>query len=374
MPETLDELFAAVSADVAARTSAPGAREAIAATRRRTAALAVAFVAAGVAGVLSITVHGGQPSHDRPAPAASTPPTEGLDVGDVPVWLDSAGLHRGDVVEQTAVRVRLLGGASGLTVVRTGALYIDVVGQQVWFHPWGGRPRVVGHGSRYGAVGDPEGDTAAWFEGSELVVYDTDRPGEVARVRTTPPADIGLGEHIKNWNAIMQVTSESVVWVTQGDRVLRLDIGSRQVTERRTGTQQDADGPRLMDVHDGTELLFAADPDGGELVVRAEGATASRFAGFEPRGRLSPDGRFVLAVTGDPHGTGFVEVATGERFTLPVESGAFYPWIGWSYGHTALVQVTDQGDEEPRLLSCDAERRRCEQLPSVSDEVLPPAT
>ena len=52
-----------------------------------------------------------------------------------------------------------------LALVRSGALYWDEM-SDVWFHPWGGGPRIVGHTSVAGPGGDPNSDTAAWFEAS----------------------------------------------------------------------------------------------------------------------------------------------------------------------------------------------------------------
>jgi hypothetical protein len=113
--------------------------------------------------------------------ADSTPepmePVPGIEVGDVPVWYDDAGLHRGDVVEQTPVELRELDGYAikdgVLALVRTGALYLDPATDDVWFHPWGGQPRIVGHNSSTGPSANPDGDVAAWFDGSRLVLYDT---------------------------------------------------------------------------------------------------------------------------------------------------------------------------------------------------------
>ena len=117
-----------------------------------------------------------------------SPGSPGLVVQDAAVWYNSdAGLHRDDVVEVTAVPLAdpTSDRGSHLSLVRTGALYLDPASDDVWFHPWGGEPRVVGSGSAAGPGGDPEGDLAAWFEGSELVVYDAFDGAEVARVTST---------------------------------------------------------------------------------------------------------------------------------------------------------------------------------------------
>ena len=42
---------------------------------------------------------------------------------------------------------------------------MDPAQHDVWYHPWGGEPRIVGNDSYAGPGGDPDGDVAAWFEG-----------------------------------------------------------------------------------------------------------------------------------------------------------------------------------------------------------------
>ena len=384
MPETLDDLFAAVSADVASRTSPPGAREAIASTRRRSA---LAVVAVGVVLVAALTTGllGGASSRDEPDPATSKPPpTRGLGIGRDTVWLDDAGLHRGLDVLQPAVRLGTGGRPTGLARVRAGALYLDAESGDVWLHPWRGEPRVVGHDSRFGAVGDPDGGTAAWFEGdrnawatdAELVVFDTVRLREVARVRTSGAVEVG-GEHLRNGNGILQVSAGSVVWLTQDDRLRRLDTGSGAVTERPSGTGRTRDDASVIDVHDATELrswgaMTAGDE--GLLVRSVPGRGRTLLPGWEPMGLLSPDGGYVLALVPEPHGSRFLDVRTGESFALAPQEGDHYAWIGWSHGSTALIHVTREGEAVvSELYACDAERRRCERLPSRG-EVLPPAT
>ena len=82
-------------------------------------------------------------------------------------------------------------------------MYLDPATGDVWFHPWGGDPRIVGHNSAAGPGGDPNGDTAAWFEGSDalertwqLVVYDTATGREISRtLQCRRRVDPGPGEH-----------------------------------------------------------------------------------------------------------------------------------------------------------------------------------
>ena len=105
---------------------------------------------------------------------------------------DATGLHHGDVVEQTPVELfetDAEGAFRVLAPVRRGALYRDPATDDVWFHPWNGQPRVVGHDSETGPGGDPAGDVAAWFEGDVLVVYDTAHDREISRTTEEPVLD-----------------------------------------------------------------------------------------------------------------------------------------------------------------------------------------
>ena len=129
-------------------------------------ALAAAVVGVGVPLASTALVN---KADVAPAVPPSPSPSPGIVVGAVPVWYDAKGLHRGDVVEQTPVEIGRQDGDTmqgALALVRSGAVYLDPATGDVWFHPWGGEPRIVGHDSAAGPGGDPSGDTAAWFEGS----------------------------------------------------------------------------------------------------------------------------------------------------------------------------------------------------------------
>ena len=106
------------------------------------------------------------------------------------------------------------GEGGDLALVRTGALYRDQANNDVWFHPWGGEPRIVGRDSREGPGGDPNGDLAAWFEGQELVVYDTAKDREVSRTIFVPGAVVAgaAGDHVNGGNLFRQVSDQQVVW------------------------------------------------------------------------------------------------------------------------------------------------------------------
>jgi hypothetical protein len=325
--------------------------------RRRVAIVAAAAIAAVIAGsVLAIT---GLDDDRRTAPVEQPKPV----VGAVPVWYDANGLHRGDVVEQTPVEVGVLGGNSdtlkgALALVRSGAVYQDPATGDVWFHPWGGDPRIVGHNSEAGPGGDPNGDTAAWFEGSdalnagpgELVVYDTAAGREISRTMERHGVTGTGGDHYPAGNTFLQVSAERVVWTSWSK------IYSHDVRTQRTSVVEDS----YSDVHDQVEV----GSDGRSLVLRVPGLAEGRYPELESHVRLSPSGNYVLAVesTEARHAAVIVDTRTGELWRVPKNA---YPWIAWSYGDIALV------DTEDALLACDAARRACESLPAEHPFLMP---
>lgn len=396
MPDDLDELFASASADLATRTLGPGADQAIAAARRRTVAIAAAAATAAiVVGVAALSFGGRTDSPPDPAPSPSVTNVPDVVGTSDAVWYDDAGLHHGDVVEQTAVPLRpsRWGNGAVLTLVRSGALYHDATRDEIWFHPWGGDARVVGHGSAYGPAGDPEGDNAAWFEGSELVVYDTNSSREIARITTDPVRATVPLEGTGSGNGFMQVSSDAVVWVaaatdddTSGWPVRRLDLATRDVTEPEIDSFFDVHGETLVVGFENSSLLTVEDPNREppkEPSFPTIGALDARTA------RLSPDGRFVLATWRLPKDSlvGISDLDSGETFPIfddaEAGSGVGAPTvteITWAYGSTALLALDPDDDRSPSpregrgwlLLACDAEARACVELPT-SGTVVPPS-
>jgi hypothetical protein len=294
---------------------------------------------------------------DRAEPD-SLQPAERPGVADGAVWYDARGLHRGDVVEATPVEI-----AGPLALVRSGAVYSDAASGDVWFHPWGGDPRLVGRSSAAGPGGDPDGDTAAWFEGvdaldgqrGELVVYDTAAGREVSRTMQSNTVSMRLGDHRPVGNGFLQVSAGRILWTGQGG-VFTLDL--------RTGTTAKAEVPKerhVEDAHDDVELFQER---GSSLVLSVPGRAEERYPGLEPVGRLSPSGDYVLAVEGteDRHAAVIIDTRTGELWRVP---GNDYPWIAWSYGDVALIDIEDA------LLACDAARRTCERLRTERPILLP---
>ena len=127
--------------------------------RRRVAMVAAVTVAVVAGWALSVN---GPDGDRRTAPVEQPKPV----VGSGPVWYDAQGLHHGNIVEQTPVGLLqpeqpveggVIPARGALALVRTGAVYLDPASGDVWFHPWGGKPRIVGHSSEAGPGGDPDG-------------------------------------------------------------------------------------------------------------------------------------------------------------------------------------------------------------------------
>ncbi len=320
------------------------------------AAVAVLALVAGAVALLRIDRHDAAPMTTDP-PATTVPAVDA-----VPVWYDGRGLHHGDVVEQTPVEIMQQVGddsvAGALALVRSGAVYLDPATGDVWFHPWGGEPRIVGHDSAAGPGGDPNGDTAAWFDGSDLVVYDTAAGREISRTpqgQNVVSGSSGIGgDHFPAGNGFLQVSAERVVWST-GPGVF-----SHDPRTRTTSVFEFPEGRYLADVHDQVEVFGT----GEAPVVSVPGRADVRLTDLEPHLRLSPSGDEVLGVeaTEERHAAAIVDTRTGELWPVPRNA---YPWIAWSYGDIALV------DTEDALLACDAARRACAPLPAERPFLMP---
>ena len=333
--------------------------------RRRRAMMAVA-AAVPVAFVLGATTALGLLDRETPDVLG---PAEGSGTGmrGVPVWYDAKGLHRGDVVERTPVDILLPERPAGqgmvvpqkgaLALVRSGALYLHHATGDVWFHPWVGEPRVVGRNSVAGPGGDPNGDTAAWFDGFELVVYDTAAGREISRTREIGAVrDRAGGDHYPAGNSFQQVSAERITWWD--------DVGQHHhdVRTGSTSAVEGTNGRHLIDVHGDVEIL--GERDTGLPIVRVPGHVEQRFPDLEGTVRLSPSGNYLLAPQspGTGHDAAILDTRTGELWQVP-KSG--FPWIAWSYGDVALV------DTEDALLACDAARRSCEDLEAERPFLLP---
>jgi hypothetical protein len=325
--------------------------------RTRAGALAVSAVVAVLA-VLSVQANLAPDSQPQPMQPAPAP-----DVSGVPVWYDAEGLHRGNVVESTPVE--LFGGNGkdswgALALVRSGALYQDPATHDVWFHPWDGDPRIVGHNAGGGPGGDPNGDTAVWFEGSELVVYDTAAGREISRtVESTAPANCFsmCAEHYASGSRFLQVSAERVVWSRgPGSKPYSHDVLTRETSVAEAGA---------IDVHNDASVVGDYDDSGNlAIVLSTPGRADERYPELETRVRLSPSGNYVLSVEGtkERHGAVIIDTRTGDLWRV---AGDKYPWIAWSYGDIALV------DTEDALLACDAGRRTCERLPAERPFLMP---
>jgi hypothetical protein len=330
--------------------------------RRRNRWLVAGAAVAMMAAVLTVTAAGrGQGLASSGGPV--------LGHARAPVWYDANGLHRGDVVEQTPVAIGKQSGDTlkgALALVRSGAVYSDPATGDVWFHRWGGDPRIVGRNSEAGPGGDPNGDTAVWFEGSgagnagpgELVVYDTAAGRVVSRTRQdNGTADYAGGDHYPPGNSFRYVSHRRVVWMSGPE------MYSHDVRTRRTSVVKTAKNRYLIDVHELVKLVGERNP--WVPVLKVPGRAEQRYPNLETHARLSPSGNYLLAVdatTEGRHGAVIVHTRTGKLWRVPKRA---YPWIAWSYGDIAMVDTDDQ------LLACDAARRACERLRAKRPFLMP---
>jgi hypothetical protein len=308
--------------------------------------------------------------------------------GPAPVWWDAAGLHRGDLVEPTAVPLRTDEGAIGgaatrhLALVRTGALYRDHRDGRVWFHPWGGSPRVVGRSTAAGPGGDPESDVAAWFDGAELVLYDTARDEVLSRTRE--PVGVSdraeYAEHVGHGNGWVHVSPTQVVWRYGGDMsyaVARRDLVAETSQSPWQPRPSSGAARRFVDLssHTAAWVGGAAHAGAGTFAYdsdETEGTTVID-AVLEYPGRLSPDGWWLLTAEIDDgaHGVAFSDLRSGETWK-PFDE-ATYAFFSWAYGDVAVMRTQLQVTNGPWVLtSCSASTRSCVELPTAGDVVVLP--
>ena len=343
------------------------------ARRRRTWSITTAAAVAVVVAVIlvSTSLFGGK-NTSAPGPGDPARQPEAVRTS-AAVWYDDAGLHHGNQVDPTPFPLVQARGEvlSVLALVRDGALYVDPENGDVWFHAWDSPPRVVGHDSATGPGGSPDGTVAAWFEGRELVVYDTASDVEMSRTPETPAlADpfrkyVGGLEHVVG-NGFMHVSAEGVVWrSTSGIRRLDLVNGQASWLWRGPATAT----PRLEDVRDGTRVW--GDYKTGTLRVDV-GKRRLPLPNLEPMGRLSPDGTFVVSAwdTGGSLGVGFVDLGSGQSWEALGKG--WNAWIAWTYANVAVLRV-ESGTSGPDLglFACGAEARACSRLPSSGSVLLP---
>lgn len=346
---------------------------------------------------------------DPSRPAASSPVPSGSRssasprVEALPVWYDAAGLHHGDKVERTGVPLRPHWSSDRsrlphLALVRTGAVYADPRTDDVWFHPWGGRPRVIGHGAASGPGGDPQGDIAVWFDGWHLMVYDTARHRVVSRTREVAGVEAGSDsvEHVMHSNGFVHVSAHEVVWrspdglgrrdLDTGTSVLpwqpRPPAAAVAIHARNVNYGQvDSHGvPPLLDKSAVNAVWLAAVPVKGRdgefrprMFVQGPGTAQTPLRGLDFPGRLSPDGRWLLtaATADDRPGVAITDVRTGARWKPFAKS--VYAFFSWTYGDVAVMRIHRETDPDLswQLVACHAGRRTCEPLRSRGDVLLP---
>jgi hypothetical protein len=311
--------------------------------------LAAAAVAAAVGIGVVLVPHPSSEPTPAPRPpkaiALGTPPSTA-------VWYDADGLHHG-------TRVYAVPGTAApisIALVRGGAVYLVPSTLHIRFQPWRGPARDIGRGSResgwlLGPGSDPDGTTAAWFDGRDLVMYDTARGAELARVaesgrRVMPYYENEFGTRFR------YVDSRRVVWDSQDGDTVAFDRATG-----RTRTLSPASGlGRSPDVTwDHGSFVFSSTQGSGPV-------------------RFSPDGRYIVSLerTGTvvaPH-----IVGTDDHTSWHAVGSTTDASVGWGYGHTLMYLQsggTGQFDAPAPLLVYDAATRRAVAIEHRGEVILP---
>jgi hypothetical protein len=341
--------------------------------RRRTAvaSLAAAVVVTAVSLGVVLAPHPSQEPSPAPRPGQVQVPLGAPPPG--AVWYDADGLHHG----QRVYDVPGTAAPISITLVRDGAVYLVPSTLHIRYQPWHGPARDIGRGSReagwlLGPGSDPGGSTAAWFDGSDLVMFDTARDVEVARVaepgrRVMPYLENQFGTRF------FYVDDRRVVWDGQQGGVITFD----RVTGRTTVTRpvRRIPAPFVVDWQAGLRTRVRA--EAGLVSTRPGPAGTELLSKSDSPARFSPDGQFLVsldvqlgrivsrdAVVVDTHdGSSWQPVATTQEAS-----------IGWGYGHTLLYLQSDGtglGDGRTPLYVIDPQTEQVVAVAHRGEVILP---
>jgi hypothetical protein len=349
-------------------------------TRRRRRVTAVSLAAAAVAAAVGIGVLLVPHASSEPTPAPR-PPTI-VPTGTPPrgaVWYDADGLHHGtDVyaVPGTAAPI-------SIAPVRGGAVYLVPSTLHVRYQPWHGPARDIGRGSReanwlLGPGSGPGGTTAAWFDGQDLVMYDTATDTEVARVSEPGRRVMPYYEH-EFGTRFRYVDAYYVVWDARDGRVLMYDR-PRGRTTTIGHVSSGADGSRVVDWRPDMVASSGGDPAAVTVATTSE-SSAFHLPDVLADGpvRFSPSGLYLMALTdagegAPPDAAEPVLMNTFDGSTWrPVESTSDAS-VGWGYGNTLMYLqsgATGQFDDPAPLLVYDARSRRLVAVEHRGEVILP---
>lgn len=348
--------------------------------RRRQRALGMSLAAAGVAVVIGIGVLVTPHRSAEPAPApqpgvvevpTGTPPPDA-------VWYDADGLHHGTevyAVPGTAAPI-------SIALVRDGAVYLVPSTLRIRYQPWDGPARDIGRGSReanwlLGPGADPLGSTAAWFDGPDLVMYDTARDTELVRV---PEAGRKVMPYYENefGTRFRYVDDRRVVWDAQDGRVLELDRATGRTTAFTGGSSLTAEA--LLDWR--PDLVASSTPRSDAVAVSTPDEQTFVLRGVQDAGpvRFSPSGRYLVALHDLAVPPGSTDAA--EPVLMDTTDGSSWrpvtsttdASVGWGYADTLMyLQSGGTGpfDEPAPLLVYDAHSRDLVAVDPRGEVILP---
>lgn len=220
--------------------------------------------------------------------------------------------------------------STGTVKSRLSRVYAAEDGDVEWVHS-DGSIDTIGHGHGHDVIADPQTGWVSWVQGSaerhpELVVYDTSKPGVLARL---PLAYGGpRAETLDEGSEPVAIDNGAVYYAAQ-DGDYRWDVTAGSNPEKVTDA-----GTFLLDRHSGVQIIRPYDTTNGygHVVIQRPGASDLPIDddGYP---RLSPDGRYLLTVSmslGDRSGhvrlydthTG-QQVATGMPNYMRIDTAAF---------------------------------------------------
>ncbi len=228
-----------------------------------------------------------------------------------------------------------------------------------------------------GPAADPTGSTAAWFEGSDLVMFDTATGQELARADQSTTMPSAPGTRSRSGNRILEVTGNLILDVTPdrvywwGEVLYRFDL----TTGKTTTVSPQATNVSTLDYADVRSCCIAPFAVTSDEVTSTISPSSAIMHTFEVGELVQPlffnaDGSYLAAlnVDGDELRAAVANVMTDEIFYPSPQHS--YPSIGWGYGNTLMVyEATGRRDEQ--LLACDVSNQSCQPMEHTGPVMLP---
>ncbi len=324
--------------------------------QRRRATVAAGLTVAAVAAAAVAT--GGLADLGRDNSAADPGPKPSYDDG-LPVWSDGQSIYVGSTVIEPSSSI----GSFSLTAEYV--VYTDTTG--VVYRQSSAQPATeLAEGAFTGAVGDPQGVSAAWIDeqstNPELVVMDVSTGDELRRVDLGPVSVTIQESMVSEPPPIVSVDADTVYYIANGH------LWTYDYVEDSEPKPSPLDSDAIVDADN--DVLAVSGNSGTVEFRQPDGSVVRPTITMEADGWLSSDGRLFLGFGAG--GIVVADTATGEANVVDLD-GRFGFSGGWAYGNTVMLispDITAPAAGEPaaksgEMLACNPERLTCHSVGSA---------